>query len=147
RAWLDGSPWKEIVAYRLAVRLRDRILALVDAGIIPSNWDFRDQLTDAARSVPANISEGFHLYKHGRFPFHIDVALGSVGELKTHLGEAHTRGFITATEFDELMSLREETSRTTSGLQRHLKTTDAPEPWSGSPVAPPKKPRSRRRQP
>src|ERR1051326_3855974 len=90
--------WKtveEIIAYQLAVKLRDQVLALVDSGCIPSDWKYRDQLTDSARSVAANISEGFHLYKHGRFSYHVDVALGSLGELKTHLQEANTRGFIT----------------------------------------------------
>src|SRR5690349_20586168 len=96
------SGWKsveEIIAYNLSVKLRDKILALIDAGIIASDWDLRDQLRDAARSVPANISEGFHLYGHGRFSFHVDVALGSLGELQTHLTEATTRGFLNAAQF------------------------------------------------
>ena len=138
--------WKsveEIVAYQLSVKLRDRILALADAGIIPQDWKYRDQVTSAARSVAANISEGFHLYKHGRFSYHVDVALGSLGELKPHLLEANTRGFLTTTEFNALSEMREETWRTTLGLQRHLKTTDAPQAWSGNTTPPLKKRRPR----
>jgi four helix bundle protein len=135
---------EEIVAYQLAVKLRDRILAVADAGIFAADWKFRDQLTSAARSVPANIAEGFALYKHGRFSSHVDIALGSLGEIKTHLLEANTRGFLTDAELDDLLKLREEVRRTTTGLQRHLRTTDAPEPGSGSHIAVPKRPRKRR---
>jgi len=130
---LGVAGWKsveEIVAYQLGVELRDMLLADLDSGTIPHNFRFYNQMSDAARSVPANISEGFDLYAHGRFGFHVGVAKGSLGELKTHIGEARTRGFYSEDQFTLRMTLLERTKKTTSGLLRHLKTTDAPEPWS-----------------
>ena len=123
--------WKsveEIVAYQLGVKLRDLLLADIDRGTIPREFNFRNQIADAARSVPANISEGFDLYGHGRFGYHVGVAKGSLGELKTHLTEARTRGFFDESQFTERMNLLTETKRTTSGLLRHLKATEAPKP-------------------
>jgi len=120
---------EDIIAYRLAVKLRDRVLALLDAGTIPFNYHLRDQIADSARSVPANISEGFDRYKHGQFGYHTGVAKGSLGELKTHLEEVHTRGLLNEETFVDLLKLLIETRKTTSGLLRHLKTTEAPEPW------------------
>ena len=119
----------DIVAYQLAVELRDKVLALIDAGTIPHNFRYREQLAAAARSVPANISEGFDRYQHGQFGYHTGVAKGSLGELETHLGEARTRNLISKECHDDLLKLLVRTRRTTSGLLRHLKTTEAPAPW------------------
>jgi four helix bundle protein len=121
---------EEIIAYQLAVSLRDRVLTLLDNGTIPFNFHLRDQIADAARSVPANIVEGFERYTHGQFSYHVGVAKGSLGELKTHLEETRTRGFLTDDQLTELLKLLIETKKTTSGLLRHLKTREAPEPWS-----------------
>ena len=120
---------EEIVAYRLGVKLRDRVLELLDAGTIPRNYHLRDQISDAARSVPANISEGFDRYLHGQFGYHARVAKGSLGELETHLDEVRKRGFITEAAMSELIALLVRTRRTTNGLIRHLKTTEAPQPF------------------
>ena len=125
--------WKrpeDIIAYRLAVRLRDWVLSLLDSGTIPFNYHFREQIADCARSAPANISEGFARYKHGQFGYHVGVAMGSLAELRTHLEEAHTRRFVTEETFQDLLKLLIETKKTTSGLLKHLKTTEAPEPWA-----------------
>ncbi len=125
--------WKsveDIIAYRLAVKLRDRVLALLDSGTIPFNFHLRDQIADSVRSAPANISEGLDRYKHGQFGYHVGVAKASLAELKTHLEEVRTRGFVTEETFIDLLKLLIETKRTTSGLLKHLKTTEAPEPWA-----------------
>ena len=120
---------EDIIAYQLAVKLRDTVLALLDSGTIPFNYHLRDQIADCARSAPANISEGFERYKHGQFGYHTSVAKGSLGELKTHLEEVRKRGFIGETTFVDVLKLLVETKKTTSGLLRHLKTTEAPAPW------------------
>ena len=120
---------EEIIAYQRSVELRDMVLALIDSGQIPHNFHLRDQIAAAARSVPANIAEGFDRYKHGQFGYHVGVAKGSLGELKTHLGEAVKRGFVSQNVFTSLLKRIEETRRLTSGLLRHLGTTDAPTPW------------------
>jgi four helix bundle protein len=120
----------DIIAYRLAVKLRDRVLGLIDSGTIPFNFHLRDQIADAARSAPANISEGFERYKHGQFGYHVGVAKGSLGELKTHLEEVHTRRFLNDETFLDLLGLLVEAKRATSGLLKHLRKTEAPEPWA-----------------
>ena len=128
--------WKsvdEIIAYQLSVKLRDLMLGLIDSGAIPHNYRFREDIAAAARSAPSNISEGFDLYGHGRFSSHVAIAKGSLGELKSHLTELRKRRFITETQYTDLVALAEETKRTTNGLLRHLKTTEAPSPWTEPP--------------
>ena len=125
--------WKsvqEIVAYQVAVKLRDKVLALIDSNAIPYNFRYREDMAAAARSVPANISEGFDLYGHGRFGYHAGVAKGSLGELQTHLEEARKRQLMTEETMREFDRLIIRARRTLTGLIRHLKTTEAPDPWS-----------------
>jgi four helix bundle protein len=121
---------EDIIAYRLSVKLRDEVLALIDSETIPRNYHLRDQIADAARSSPANISEGFDRYRHGEFGYHVGVAKGSLGELKTHLVEIRTRGFINEARLKELMALLIQTRKTTTGLLKHLRSSDAPPPWN-----------------
>ena len=126
-----GSGWtrvEEIVAYQLSVELRDRVLALIDANTIPHNFRYREDMAAAARSAPANIAEGFERYRHGQFGFHAGVAKGSLGELKSHLEEARARKFISDATAKSLIELLISARKTTSGLIRHLRTTEAPEP-------------------
>ena len=120
---------EEIVAYRLGVKLRDIVLGLIDSNAIPYNFRYREDMAAAARSIPANISEGFDLYRHGRFAFHVGVAKGSLGELQTHLEEAHQRQMLSDDCMKGLMQLIVRTRKTISGLLRHLSRTAAPEPW------------------
>jgi len=127
--------WKsvdEIVAYRRAIKLRDLVVGLIDSGAIPYNYRLREDLAAAARSVPDNISEGFDLYAHGLFGRHVAIAKGYLGELSTQLDEIHLRGFISDTQHAELLHVLVETKRTTAGLLRHLKTTEAPPPWDAA---------------
>ena len=124
---------EEIIAYRLSVKLRDTVLDLVEAGMIPRDFDLCDQIKDAARSAPRNISEGFERYRHGEFGYHVGVAKGSLGELKTHLVDCRTRRFLSESRFQELIALTNEALKTTTGLLRHLRTSQAPPPWNPDP--------------
>ena len=119
---------EEIDAYQLSVELRDRVLALIDANTIPHNFRYRDDMAAAARSAPANIAEGFERYRHGQFGFHAGVAKGSLGELKAHLEEAKARKFIPEATASSLIELLISARKTTSGLIRYLRATEAPEP-------------------
>jgi four helix bundle protein len=127
--------WKsveEIIAYQLSVQLRDRITALARDTRIARDFTFRDQIVGAAASAPSNISEGFERYKHGEFGFFVGIAKASLGELKTHLIDARTRGYLDPDEVESLLALTSKAKATTNGLLRHLKTSKAPTPWQDS---------------
>jgi four helix bundle protein len=127
---------EEIIAYQLSVKLRDHIVALVDSGDMGRDFAFCDQIKDAARSAPRNISEGFYRYKHGEFAYHTNVAKASLGEVKTHLVDAKTSHYITEQQFTTLYPLAKEAMATTSGLLRYLRSSEAPKVWLNPPVKP-----------
>jgi four helix bundle protein len=127
----------EIIAYQLSVKLRDQIVALVESGRLARDFKFRDQMRDAARSAPSNLSEGFYRYNHGEFAYHASVAKASLGELKNHLQDARTGKYITEEVFTQLFALAKESMKTTSGLLRYLRSSKAPKVWPNPPTGRP----------
>ena len=126
--------WKsveEIIAYQISVKLREAILAMANRPPISKDFDFKDQIVSAAASVPSNIAEGFNLYKHGRFSYHVGVAKASLAELKNHLKDGRERGYFDDITYKDLEAMRLEAQRTAMGLLKHLKTSEAPDPsWA-----------------
>ena len=66
-----------------------------------------DQLRRAARSVTANIAEGFERNTRGDFARFLAIAKGSAGEIRCHLYECRDAGFIDLQTFDSLKALAE----------------------------------------
>jgi four helix bundle protein len=86
--------WKnveEVVAYQLAIELRDRILKLTKSGTLSKDWKFCNQIRDSARSAPQNLSEGFYRYNHGEFAQFTNIAKSSLAETKNHLEDGKRR--------------------------------------------------------
>src|SRR5690242_6929151 len=48
---------------------------------------FRDQITESARSAPANLAEGFGCYRHPEFARYVRIARASLLEAHNHLGD------------------------------------------------------------
>lgn len=84
---------EDLEVYRRAMKLLRPIYRLAD--LLPKNeFRMRDQLTGAAKSVPALISEGFAKRKFEKeFRRFLYMALGSSDEVITHLREIELIGF------------------------------------------------------
>ncbi|HET7697916.1 MAG TPA: four helix bundle protein [Vicinamibacterales bacterium] len=117
---------EEIVAYQASVKLRDEICSLAARAPIAKDFDFKKQIVSAAASAPSNISEGFDLYRHGRFGYHVEVAMASLAEMKNHLEDGRKRGYFDQATADRLEALRDEAKRTATGLLKYLKRSEAP---------------------
>ena len=116
----------EINAYLLSVSLRDQIIKLADAGRFNRDFKLRDQICDSSASAPRNLSEGFDRFYHGEFGFFAGVAKASLGETINHLTDARTRGFVTPAECTPRLGLAEKARKATTGLLKHLLSTEAP---------------------
>lgn len=83
-------------------------------------WDLARQVIRSARSIPANIAEGYGLGSLGAYLRHLRIARGSLYELETDI-ELMGRQQLLPTE--ELRRAREtlvEVSRLLAGLIRRL---------------------------
>ena len=124
--------WKsveEIVAYQLAVELRDEIIRLTMGGPVTSDFKFRNQIRDSAASATRNLSEGFDRYRHPEFAHLASVAKSSLAETMTSLEDGLQRHYFTKSDTARLLRIAERAKKTTAGLIRHLRTTPTPEAW------------------
>jgi four helix bundle protein len=111
---------EELDAYRVAVELRERVLAIVARPAVARDFKFCDQIRDSARSAPANLSEGLGRYKPRDNARFVRNALGSLNETQNHLGDAHSRKYIEEEEFYELFALAGRAIKTSTGWHNYL---------------------------
>ncbi|MBM3331468.1 four helix bundle protein [candidate division WOR-3 bacterium] len=116
--------FEEIDAWKKARELTRRIYDVTSKGTFARDCALRDQIRRACVSVMANVAEG-----HGRggtreFQQFLSMALGSAGEVGSHLYVALDQGYIDDRGFRELAGLAQENARLIGGLARYLRTTE-----------------------
>ena len=79
------------------------------------------QMRRAATSIPSNIAEGFNRQHNKEYRQFLYVALGSCGELETHVEVGHMLEYITGTQHNELLQLLKVESKMLNGLINCLK--------------------------
>ncbi len=77
--------YEDLHVWRLSVDLRDRVIELTSTGRAASDFAFRDQIRDSARSAPRNIAEGFGRFNPRPFAQYLRIARGSLQETRSHL--------------------------------------------------------------
>ena len=77
----------------------------------------------STRSAPCNIAEGFDR-SNREFLRYVTIALGSLRETNTHLGEALTRKYVTPEEHAHLRTLTKRAIRAGEGLKAYLESFD-----------------------
>jgi four helix bundle protein len=121
--WKD---FREIAAWRYARDLKIRVDEYLERPNVKRRYRLHDQLSDAVRSGPANIAEGFGKYGNKEFARFARIAKGSEVEVLNHLIDLRDQKLISE---DELM-LAEHAARkainAVVGLIRHLETTPDP---------------------
>lgn len=68
----------------------------------------------------ANIAEGFEKNRNMEFGRFLDIAKGSLAEVRSHLYIAHDVGYISDTDFGRLVEINGSTGKVLSGLRRSV---------------------------
>ncbi len=87
-------PYRRLLVWQRSQVLAERVLDLAEVGQLRREWYFRNQMCDAAMSVPANIAEGNGRSTPLDYASFLDRARGSLFELDTWLYTAANRGWI-----------------------------------------------------
>src|SRR5688572_4731120 len=90
--WKD---FRDIVAWQRARELKLRVDQLLQRPDVKTKFKYCDQLSDAARSAPRNIAEGFGRFGNKDFARFARIAKGSELEVLNHLIDAQDQGLIT----------------------------------------------------
>jgi four helix bundle protein len=121
--------WKhfeEIVAWQLARGLKLQIDEYLKRPQFKQHRRLSEQLSDAARSGPANIAEGFGRHSNRDFARFLRIAKASEAEVLNHSIDALDQRLITETEFREIEYLARKAMKAAIGLIRHLEQNQPP---------------------
>ncbi|MFN7913785.1 MAG: four helix bundle protein [Vicinamibacterales bacterium] len=115
QTYRDLTAWKRSVDFVEAVyRATERFPRSELFGIV-------SQMRRAAVSVTANIAEGNSRHSTAAYINHVNVAMGSLGELGALIEVSSRLGFLSADEAQSLQRQAEEEGRLLSGLRTALK--------------------------
>ena len=121
--------FRDIAAWRYSRDLTLRVDSFLSRPNVKNKYRLRDQLSDAARSAPANIAEGFGKYGNKEFARFARIAKGSEVEVLNHLIDLRDQRLVSE---DELLTAEHDANRAINavvGLIRHLENTpDPPRP-------------------
>ena len=110
--------FRDLDAWRVAMDLA--VLAHRKAKHLPASerFELASQIRRAAVSIPANVAEGQSIGRHGRYLFHVRVALG---ELATHFALARRLEYFTTDENADVDEQIERTAKLLHGLARSIR--------------------------
>jgi four helix bundle protein len=127
--------YQDLDCWRLANELKLRVYEIIERSPAKHDFDFRDQLRDAASSGPSNISEAFGHYRHPDAARLARIAKSSLTETHNHLGDGVDRKYWKAEDAAPLLALANRAIGATTGWIRHLESSETPEPyWKKKPT-------------
>jgi four helix bundle protein len=98
--------FRDMVTWQLAFELKEKVIALIARSPkARRDFSFRDQLTDACKSVPSNIAEGFGRYRPAEIARFLEFAAGSLDETENHLRDGVGSGYFSAEDVGPLIRL------------------------------------------
>lgn len=116
--------FEDLQVWQDARHLRGEIRLLVTNSKISKDFNLKDQITRASRSIMANISEGFERGTTQDFVRFLYMSKGSCGEVRNHLYEAFDEGFIEQSDLDKYNLITESVSSQLSKFIAYLDQTD-----------------------
>ena len=109
--------FEDLVAWQRARVLAGRVYECTRAEPFRRDFGLSSQAQRAAVSVMANIAEGFEKGRPAEFGRFLDIAKGSLAEVRSHLYIACDVGYIDERELVELLRLVDETGKVLAGLR------------------------------
>lgn len=112
---------EELVAWQLADAFKKEVYRLLrECAAARGDFRYRDQLRQAAASVPMNIGEGFYRFGRREFAHFLAIALASLGEATLWLQDGVDRQHFDATQCDPALKLARRCRVATLRLRQSL---------------------------
>jgi four helix bundle protein len=124
---MPSHSFRNLKVWNDAMTLVEDVYRATDGFPMRERFGLATQLRRAAVSIPSNISEGARRRKRpGRRLFinHLDIALGSQGEVETQIELALRLKFITPERYRRLQRAVEEIGKMLNGLIDSLEAAD-----------------------
>jgi four helix bundle protein len=120
---MGAHNFRELVCWQLAHELKCEVIAFTDTMPTRRDRDFCDDIRASARSVAANIAEGFGRQTHREFAHFLTIARASLIETDNHLQDALDCHYLAPDEHARLSLLAVRAIKATTALQSYLRRT------------------------
>ena len=114
------TSFRDLDVWREAMLLVEDVYALTKAFPREELFGLTSQLRRAAVSVPSNIGEGCRRKRRKAHLNHLDIALGSQGEVEVQLELARRLGLCPRAKYEEVAGRAERVGKMLNGLIRSL---------------------------
>src|SRR5262245_7457648 len=113
------TSFRDLLAWQKAMDLADLVCDITEPFPFRERFGLAYQMRKSAVSIASNIAEG-HRRSTATYARHLEIALGSHGELDTQCEIATRRRFISRTDRPRLDGLLGDVGRLTHGLLRSI---------------------------
>jgi four helix bundle protein len=134
----NAERFEDLVVWQEARLLRKEVSAASKEGAFAKDFEMRGQIRSAALSVMNNIAEGFERGSNKEFAQFLNIAKGSVGEVRSVLYAALDDSYLSQVEFDRLYDRALSVARRCSRFITYLVNAQRTRPHA--PAAPNPKP-------
>ena len=108
--------FRNLIVWQRSMTLVEEIYKVTGSFPRSEHFGLTAQLRRASVSIPSNIGEGKRRKRQQVFLNHLDIALGSQGEVEVQLEIAKRVGFLQPKQYDRVQAIVEEVGRMLNGL-------------------------------
>ena len=120
RAMAATTSFRQLDVWQEAMTLVEEMYAASNQFPPAERFGLTAQLRRATVSIPSNIGEGARRKRRRAFLYHLDVALGSQGEVEVQLEVAKRLGYCSEADYARIQSRVERVGRMLNGLIESL---------------------------
>ena len=120
-----AQKFEELLSWQRMHELNVEIWKATEHGRANRDFDFRNQIRDAADSAERNVAEGFGRYNPSVFANFLDFSRGSACETKSLLRKGLACGYFSADDFGRLDRLATRGLQAVASFQRYLRSPQA----------------------
>jgi four helix bundle protein len=112
----NTSSFRDLKVWQLAMDLVEDVYRATSTFPSSERFGLTAQVRRAAVSIPSNIGEGQRRKRRKAFVNHLDIALGSQGEVEVQLEVATRLGFLPRADYGRINDRTQEVGRMLNGL-------------------------------
>lgn len=110
--------FEDLIAWQRARVLAREVYGITAREPFRKDFGLTGQIQRAAVSTMANIAEGFEKGRPAEFGRYLDIARGSLAEVRSHLYIALDVGYISDPDHSRLLTLVDDTGKVLAGLRQ-----------------------------
>jgi four helix bundle protein len=120
----NNGSFRDLKVWRDSMTLVEDVYRITSKFPPDERFGLTAQVRRASVSIPSNIGEGKRRKRQRAFLHHLDIALGSQGEVEVQLEIAFRLGYVGEREFRRVSARAAEVGRMLNGLIESMQPTD-----------------------